>query len=205
MGLFLGNDIYCRWYCSVNGIRCDWGFTTNIEMGIWPSLSESRECLRKIRAIVAENQRLEQELDCNDGWTLDNYPPSTELRLLVLIARNNHLKELDASRQLLDIDALLSQVKEILCVKILIIEVPNTPATLLHEIVDQVLRKGVSAAILVSTDKDKVVVVAGVTQGLGLDAGKWVHEVSLLVQGVVAGTMGEPRGVGRILQKYLRH
>ncbi len=179
-----------------------WNFTSTIErkMGIWLSLGESRECLRKIKAIVAENQRLEQGLE--DGWTLDNYPPNTELRLLVLIARNNHLKEQAVCRQHPNIDVLWSKAKEILYVKTLIIGVPDTPVAVLHSVLDQVCHRG--AVMLVAINKGKVVIVAGFTQDLvnkGLDAGKWVNEVSLIVDGGGGGSSGRAQGGGRDTSK----
>ncbi len=105
----------------------------------------------------------------------------------------------------ISLDGLLASAEEINGATIVVADLPGINSNRMRNLIDQLRQKEDRiAALLASTDEEKVTLVAGISRGLeeaGMHAGNWVREVSKIVGGGGGGKPSMAQAGGKLPDK----
>jgi alanyl-tRNA synthetase len=105
----------------------------------------------------------------------------------------------------ISLDGLLESGEQIDTATIVVADIPGANSNRMRNLIDQLRQKNENvAALLASTDGDKVTLVAGVSQQLekaGMHAGNWVREVAKVVGGGGGGKPSMAQAGGKLPEK----
>jgi len=105
----------------------------------------------------------------------------------------------------ISVDGLLASAEEINGATIVVADLPGINSNRMRNLIDQLRQKEDRiAALLASTDEEKVTLVAGISRGLeeaGMHAGNWVREVSKIVGGGGGGKPSMAQAGGKLPDK----